>query len=111
MSKFKHGYYHALKTLFPEVKFAPKIMQCMCLISTLSVMIPIIYIFADFKIENRRSFFETYAKTMGFDPLNPSKWYLQPLDNILATKVIESLLAVLPSLFPINIIFLFFIFH
>eukprot|EP00026_Physarum_polycephalum_P003078 Phypoly_transcript_03087.p1 GENE.Phypoly_transcript_03087~~Phypoly_transcript_03087.p1 ORF type:complete len:857 (-),score=123.40 Phypoly_transcript_03087:4-2394(-) len=67
LGKFKHGYYHALKSLFPELQFDPKLQQY-------------------FKIENRRKFFENYAKTMGFDPLNPNNWYSQPLDNILATK-------------------------
>jgi len=38
-------------------------------------------------INNRRDFFEKYAKEKGFDPLHSSLWYLQPKSQIMAQKV------------------------
>jgi len=37
--------------------------------------------------ESRKLFFEQYAKEVGFDPLLPDNWYLQPQNNILSRKV------------------------
>lgn len=42
---------------------------------------------ADFKIENRRKFFEEYAKANKFDPLVAENWHSQSLNSILTTKV------------------------
>ena len=36
----------------------------------------------------RRKFFEKYARVNAFDPLDPVGWYAQPIESILATKVI-----------------------
>jgi hypothetical protein len=38
-------------------------------------------------VENRRKFFEKYAKDRGFDPLNPENWYLQTSQSVRFTKV------------------------
>lgn len=40
------------------------------------------------KRENRRKFFEDYAKEQGFDPLLPQHWYSHPISNLLAVKVL-----------------------
>jgi hypothetical protein len=37
--------------------------------------------------ENRRRFFENFAKTNGFDPLIAEAWYSQPSEKILSAKV------------------------
>ena len=37
--------------------------------------------------ENRRQFFEDYAKSSGFDPLLAHNWYKQPVGRILSAKV------------------------
>jgi hypothetical protein len=37
-------------------------------------------------VNNRRKFFEDYARVRGFDPLQPDRWYFST-DDILATKV------------------------
>ena len=39
------------------------------------------------KSENRRSFFENYAKANNFDPNVPENWYIQTLEHILASNV------------------------
>lgn len=39
------------------------------------------------EVENRRDFFEKYAKRMNFDSQDAEKWYLQPMENILSFKV------------------------
>jgi len=36
--------------------------------------------------ENRRKFFENYAKSKGFDPLNPEEWYDQHVSEIMEQK-------------------------
>eukprot|EP00026_Physarum_polycephalum_P001731 Phypoly_transcript_01733.p1 GENE.Phypoly_transcript_01733~~Phypoly_transcript_01733.p1 ORF type:complete len:1003 (+),score=155.23 Phypoly_transcript_01733:421-3009(+) len=36
--------------------------------------------------DNRRKFFENYAKSHGFDPLVPDNWYLQPIERIIGVK-------------------------
>ena len=38
--------------------------------------------------ELRRKFFEKYARTYGFDSQNPSAWYQQPREQIMAFKVL-----------------------
>jgi hypothetical protein len=40
-------------------------------------------------IENRRGFFEKYAKNNGFDPHIPEMWYLQPVGKIMEEKVLN----------------------
>lgn len=37
--------------------------------------------------DNRRAFFEEYAKENNFDPLHNEKWYSQPRKKILEKKV------------------------
>jgi len=37
-------------------------------------------------VEQRRNFFIDYAKSHGFEPLNPENWYIQSRKQILATK-------------------------
>jgi hypothetical protein len=71
ISKF-NGYAHAIQSLFPELSFCKNSFK---------------RVFWG-KIENRRKFFEQYAKQNGFDPLIPTNWYVQFKHNILATKVI-----------------------
>lgn len=39
-------------------------------------------------VENRRKFFENYAKERNFDPENPDHWYSNLSRKILKTKVI-----------------------
>ena len=39
-------------------------------------------------MENRRSFFDDYAKERGFDALKPEVWYSQSKDNIMLKKVL-----------------------
>lgn len=39
------------------------------------------------QVENRKKFFENFAKKKGFDPLEPENWYSQPLSNFMAEKV------------------------
>lgn len=41
---------------------------------------------------NRRNFFEEYARENFFDPLIPENWYLQPTSKIMAKEVIILLL-------------------
>jgi hypothetical protein len=38
-------------------------------------------------IDNRRKFFENYAKEQGFDPRDPNNWYSQSTDKIITTLV------------------------
>eukprot|EP00026_Physarum_polycephalum_P003118 Phypoly_transcript_03127.p1 GENE.Phypoly_transcript_03127~~Phypoly_transcript_03127.p1 ORF type:complete len:674 (+),score=87.16 Phypoly_transcript_03127:242-2263(+) len=38
------------------------------------------------KVENRRKFFENYAKDNGFDPQDAYSWYIQPREKILSYK-------------------------
>lgn len=38
-------------------------------------------------VNNRKHFFENYAKKRGFDPLSASHWYKQPIEKIGAEKV------------------------
>ena len=40
-------------------------------------------------IRNRRKFFEEFARTNGFDPLNAENWYRQSLTTILRVKVLR----------------------
>eukprot|EP00026_Physarum_polycephalum_P005007 Phypoly_transcript_05033.p1 GENE.Phypoly_transcript_05033~~Phypoly_transcript_05033.p1 ORF type:complete len:665 (+),score=73.56 Phypoly_transcript_05033:296-1996(+) len=69
LRKFK-GYFHALKFLFPDVKLSHSE-----------------FMKASWKeIENRRQFFEKYARERGFDPLVPENWYSQPYDQIETIK-------------------------
>lgn len=42
--------------------------------------------------ENRRAFFEKYAKDHDFDPLVPSNWYSHPIKRIMSQKVLLFLL-------------------
>jgi hypothetical protein len=42
---------------------------------------------AFYKIENRRKFFEDYAKSNGFNPLVPTNWHLQTPNKIMSFKV------------------------
>ena len=37
--------------------------------------------------EKRRKFFEEYAKSKGFDPLNPANWYEHSQNQIYNDKV------------------------
>jgi hypothetical protein len=37
--------------------------------------------------ENRKAFFENYARDHGFDPGNPENWYSQPYKKIISVKV------------------------
>jgi hypothetical protein len=39
------------------------------------------------KSENRRIFFENYAKKYDFDPLVPKNWYSQPRNKLMAVVV------------------------
>eukprot|EP00026_Physarum_polycephalum_P001051 Phypoly_transcript_01052.p1 GENE.Phypoly_transcript_01052~~Phypoly_transcript_01052.p1 ORF type:complete len:797 (-),score=76.09 Phypoly_transcript_01052:124-2514(-) len=39
-----------------------------------------------YRVENRRKFFEDYAKTHKFNPLLPQNWYKQPITSIMTTK-------------------------
>lgn len=39
------------------------------------------------KVENRRGFFEKYARDNHFDPYSPENWYHQPFSRILTMKV------------------------
>ena len=39
------------------------------------------------EVENRRKFFEKYAKANDFDFKIPENWYFQPTEKIMATKV------------------------
>ena len=39
------------------------------------------------KIENRRKFFEDYAKMFGFDPQQAENWYSQSKDQVMLCKV------------------------
>ena len=52
-------------------------------------------------IKNRREFFESFAVEHGFDPLSPTHWYKQSIDQIMASKVhsssLSSLVLFLPS--------------
>ncbi len=47
--------------------------------------------FEDFwsTVQNRRKFFENYAKKHGFDPFNPENWYNQTYTTILSEKVVR----------------------
>ena len=38
--------------------------------------------------ENRRAFFENFAKKRNFDPLIPSNWYLVSYDEVVSEKVV-----------------------
>lgn len=40
------------------------------------------------KIENRRVFFEKYAKQHNFDPRKAENWYSQPKERIMVQKVL-----------------------
>eukprot|EP00026_Physarum_polycephalum_P001387 Phypoly_transcript_01388.p1 GENE.Phypoly_transcript_01388~~Phypoly_transcript_01388.p1 ORF type:complete len:627 (+),score=98.80 Phypoly_transcript_01388:211-1881(+) len=64
LQKFK-GYLHALRGLFPNIKFDASIIK-----------------HAWHNEGNRRKFFEDYAKENGFDPLIPENWYSQKLSAI-----------------------------
>jgi hypothetical protein len=44
-------------------------------------------------IENKRKFFENYAKANDFDPHDPENWYKQPHRKISAFKVHSLLLS------------------
>lgn len=37
---------------------------------------------------NRRKFFEEYARDHSFDPLIPDHWYVQPFKRIMAREVL-----------------------
>ena len=39
------------------------------------------------RVENRRSFFESYAKESGFDPLVAENWYSESKQKIMFAKV------------------------
>ena len=41
--------------------------------------------------QQRRQFFETYAKANGFDPLVATNWYLQSKEDIMNRKVCLSI--------------------
>src|SRR5271163_767860 len=47
----------------------------------------ILYFFTAKTPESRKRFFKNYAAENCFDPLNPSNWYDQPTDKIMAVKV------------------------
>eukprot|EP00026_Physarum_polycephalum_P002627 Phypoly_transcript_02635.p1 GENE.Phypoly_transcript_02635~~Phypoly_transcript_02635.p1 ORF type:complete len:741 (+),score=93.71 Phypoly_transcript_02635:157-2379(+) len=59
------GYNNAITNLFPELSFTDTSLN---------------------KIENRRKFFEDYAKMIGFDPQKAAHWYEQPMSLIMSTK-------------------------
>lgn len=40
------------------------------------------------RAENRRKFFENYARKKGFDPLVAENWYSEPIHHIMASPVI-----------------------
>ena len=60
------------------------------------------------KMENRRQFFEKYAKQNRFDPLIAANWYLQFKGNILSAKVFFLFLVLF--LFFCLVLFSFFLF-
>eukprot|EP00026_Physarum_polycephalum_P003664 Phypoly_transcript_03677.p1 GENE.Phypoly_transcript_03677~~Phypoly_transcript_03677.p1 ORF type:complete len:748 (+),score=79.94 Phypoly_transcript_03677:247-2244(+) len=60
------GYYKTLKLVFPEIKFEPQ--------------------FLGYSIENRRKFFENYAREHGFDPLVAENWYKQSREKLMSRK-------------------------
>jgi hypothetical protein len=41
--------------------------------------------------EDRRNFFENYAKSKGFDPLVPDNWYNVTREQVMSFKVSQSL--------------------
>ena len=57
--------------------------------------------------ENRRAFFENFAKKKNFDPLIPSNWYLVSYDEVVSEKVV--LVNVTLPLFPSLSLFNFFL--
>eukprot|EP00026_Physarum_polycephalum_P003961 Phypoly_transcript_03978.p1 GENE.Phypoly_transcript_03978~~Phypoly_transcript_03978.p1 ORF type:complete len:727 (+),score=78.73 Phypoly_transcript_03978:92-2272(+) len=64
------GYFNALRRLFPNIKFD----QGMFVQSSWT------------NIEDKRKFFENYARANDFDPYDPSNWYKQPHRKIGAFK-------------------------
>lgn len=79
-----------LQQLFPDINFDPSLFQHSMLIIKLLIINTFNEFFiiaAYYKVENRRKFFEEYAKKNNFDPLVTENWYSQPYDKIMSTKV------------------------
>lgn len=79
--------------LFPEVKFdSHSVKKCAIYKRIYNVILILILILLTDqrwgKIENRRKFFEDYAKEKGFDPLVPHNWYRLPRSDIADIKVL-----------------------
>eukprot|EP00026_Physarum_polycephalum_P001037 Phypoly_transcript_01038.p1 GENE.Phypoly_transcript_01038~~Phypoly_transcript_01038.p1 ORF type:complete len:1240 (+),score=185.34 Phypoly_transcript_01038:28-3720(+) len=71
-----NDYVNAIQFLFPEIKFEGN-----------SSLAPLWH-----NVENRRSFFEKYARKKRFDPLNPENWYLQSERKLFSVKGTKQIL-------------------
>lgn len=91
----------ALLDLFPEIGLEKSKMSpySMFLVSEFAFiyfylfyiyLFPFLGVWHDFKA--RRRYFENYANEQGFDPLNAEGWQSQPLEKILAAKVLFAFL-------------------
>jgi hypothetical protein len=73
--------------LFPEIGLEKLKLLTQCTSSCLSPLLILKQIATRYNFENRKKFFEDYAKQNGFDPYNPVNWYTQPRENIMSVKV------------------------
>ena len=95
----------ALMDLFPDIGLEEPLLQahksiflvyfflCICFAFFVSFFNILLAVWKS--AENRRNFFEKYAKKKGFDPLDPEPWYNQSKEDILAAVNIF-----FPSHFP-----------
>ena len=80
----------ALIDLFPDIDLDESLLRAQkcTLLPLLDIIISHLSLFLYLAVwkspENRRNFFEKYAKQNGFDPLDPELWYSQTKENILA---------------------------
>jgi hypothetical protein len=87
LEKFK-GYFNTLRNLFPDVKFDLRVYPKIS--NPLTALLPELIFLVWKSIENRRGFFEKYARDNGFNYNNPEIWYSQPIGKIMEEKVSTS---------------------
>ena len=100
MAHYNNSFSATVKSLFPEIgvdvlQFSRKLPSKYSLVPSLTIFSFLFVCFTDSLLagywndsDNQRSFFLSFAKTKGFDPLIPSNWYTINAEEILQLKVI-----------------------